>query len=38
MSLWIRGAALEAEGEDLEDDGSTMTDDQSEDTPLLGRS
>ena len=37
MSFGIRGAALEADGEDYEDDESTMDDDQSEDTPLLGR-
>lgn len=37
MSFGIRAQTLEADGEDFDDDESTMTDDQSEDTPLLGR-
>lgn len=37
MSFGIRAQKLEADGEDFDDDESTMTDDQSEDTPLLGR-
>ncbi|QDS70526.1 hypothetical protein FKW77_010307 [Venturia effusa] len=37
MSFGIRAQKLEAEGEDFNDEESTMTDDQSEDTPLLGR-
>jgi hypothetical protein len=37
MSFGIRGATLEADGEDFEDDESTMEDEQNEDTPLLGR-
>ncbi|TLD30286.1 MFS general substrate transporter [Venturia nashicola] len=35
MSFGIRAQKLEADGEEFDDDESTMTDDQSEDTPLL---
>lgn len=37
MSFGIRAQTLEADGEDRDDDESITTDDQSEDTPLLGR-
>lgn len=37
MSFGIRAQTLEADGEEFEDDESTMDDDRSEDTPLLGR-
>jgi hypothetical protein len=37
MSFGIRGASLEADGDEFGDDESTVDDDQSEDTPLLGR-